>query len=72
MWLAQCVQCHHRDPEKVGPVGPAVKGASAALLEARVLRAGYPPGYTPKRTSRVMLPRPDLAGSVADLAAFLR
>ena len=72
VWLAQCVQCHHRDPEKVGPVGPAVKGASAALVEARVLRAGYPPGYTPKRDSRVMLARPDLAGSVADLASFLR
>jgi len=72
VWLGQCVSCHNRDPEKAGPVGPAVKGSPEALVDARVLRAGYPPGYTPKRDSRVMPARPDLAGSVADLAAFLR
>ncbi len=72
IWLAQCVTCHHPDPAKDGTVGPAVKGSSPALVEARVLRATYPDGYTPKRDSRVMPPRPDLARSVADLAAFLR
>ncbi len=72
VWLVQCVGCHHRDPEKDGPVGPAVKGSSEALVEARVLRGGYPPGYTPKRDSKVMPARPDLARSIADLAAFLR
>ena len=72
VWLVQCVSCHHRDPEKDGPVGPAVKGSSEVLVEARLLRGGYPPGYTPKRDSKVMPARPDLARSVADLAAFLR
>jgi mono/diheme cytochrome c family protein len=72
VWLGQCVACHNADPAVDGPVGPAVKGASRELLEARVVRGVYPPGYRPKRDSRVMPPRPDLAPNVADLAAFLR
>ena len=72
VWLGQCVACHNPDPSKDGPVGPAVKGASRELLEARMLRGEYPPGYTPKRNTNVMPPRPDLAPNIPDLAAYLR
>ena len=72
VWLAQCVACHNSDPARDGPLGPAVKGSSRELLEARVLRAEYPPGHTPKRDSRVMPARPDLKDSITDLAAYLR
>jgi mono/diheme cytochrome c family protein len=71
VWLGQCIACHNPDPTKDGPVGPAVKGSSRDLLEARVVRAEYPAGYTPKRPTKVMPPRPDLAPSVSDLAAYL-
>ncbi len=72
VWLGQCVACHHPDPAKDGTLGPAVKGASLALLEARVVRGEYPPGYKPKRPTKVMPPRPDLARSISDLAAYLQ
>ena len=72
VWLGQCIACHNPDPTKDGPIGPSVKGSSPALVEARVLRAEYPAGYTPKRPTKVMPPRPDLAASVPDLAAYLR
>ena len=72
VWLGQCVACHNPDPGKDGPLGPAVKGASPALLEARIVRGEYPPGYTPKRPSKVMPVRPDLAPSIPDLAAYLQ
>jgi hypothetical protein len=49
-----------------------VRGASRELLEARILRGAYPPGYTPKRPSAIMQPMPHLAGSLDDLAAFLK
>jgi mono/diheme cytochrome c family protein len=72
LWLGQCVACHNPDPAKDGTLGPAVKGSSPSLLEARVVRGEYPLGYTPKRPTKVMPPRPDLAPSVPDLAAYLQ
>jgi len=72
IWLGQCVACHNPDPSKDGPIGPAVKGASKELLDARVVHGSYPPGYKPKRETKVMPPRPDLVASIPDLAAYLR
>ena len=72
IYLAYCTACHNSDPAKNGPIGPAIKGSSRALLEVRVLRAGYPPGYTPKRATSLMPAQPDLAPKIPDLAAFLR
>jgi mono/diheme cytochrome c family protein len=72
IYVAQCTACHAMNPAQSGPLGPAVQGSSQALLEARLLRGGYPPGYTPKRDSRVMQPMPHLAESLPDLSAYLR
>ena len=72
VYLASCTACHANDPAKDGPLGPAVKGSSLELLEARLLRGSYPPGYTPKRPSAVMQPLPNLAPTLPDLAAYLR
>jgi mono/diheme cytochrome c family protein len=72
VYVANCTSCHATDPAQNGPLGPAVRGASRELLEARILRGAYPPGYTPKRPSAIMQPMPHLAGSLDDLAAFLK
>jgi mono/diheme cytochrome c family protein len=72
VYVAQCTSCHSSDPAQNGPLGPAVKGSTRELLEARLLRGTYPPGYTPKRPSAVMQPMPHLAGGLDDLAAYLR
>ena len=72
VFLAQCVTCHGSDPAQAGPIGPALKGTSRELLEAKVLRGTYPPGYAPKRTTKIMPPFPALAGEVEALAEYLR
>ena len=72
LYLSSCAACHSSDPSKDGPIGPAIKGSSQALIEARVLRATYPPGYTPKRKTSVMPAQPYLKSTLPDLAAFLR
>ena len=72
VYLSNCAACHHSDPSRDGPVGPAIKGSSQALIEARLLRATYPPGYTAKRKTSVMPAQPYLKSAVPDLAAFLR
>ena len=71
VYLSVCTACHNADPNRDGSVGPANAGASRALLEAKILRGEYPPGYTPKRPSAVMPRFENLAGSIDDLAAFL-
>ena len=72
VYLAECAACHNSDPTKDGSLGPAVKGASQGLLEAKLLRASYPPGYAPKRPTVLMPPMSKLAPKIPDLAAFLR
>lgn len=72
VYLSQCTSCHATDPATDGPVGPAVKGASRELLEARVVRGTYPSGYAPKRNTAVMQPMPQVAADISDLAAYLR
>jgi len=72
VFLAQCTVCHGSDPAQRGPMGPPIKGASRELLEARILRGSYPPGYTPKQNTSVMQPMPQAAPHIPDLAAYLR
>jgi mono/diheme cytochrome c family protein len=72
VYLERCISCHNSDPAKPGAVGPAIKGSTEALLEARVLRGTYPLGYEPKRPTKVMQPMPQLAGDLPTLAEYLR
>jgi mono/diheme cytochrome c family protein len=72
VYLAQCTACHNTDPSQPGPVGPAVKDASRELLEAKVVRGAYPPGYTPKRPTTLMPLQPQLATEIPALAEFLK
>ncbi|MEN8183151.1 MAG: cytochrome c [Myxococcota bacterium] len=71
VYLSICTACHNADPTREGSQGPPVAGASLELLEARVLRREYPPGYTPQRTSDLMPAFPQLADHLGDLHAFL-
>jgi mono/diheme cytochrome c family protein len=72
VYQAQCIACHSPDPAQAGPLGPPLRGASEALLRAKVLEGTYPPGYTPKRPTKVMQPMPHLASDIPALAGYLR
>ena len=72
VYMGTCIACHNIDPSVDGAVGPAVKGASRAVIESKIMRATYPDGYTPKRTTKVMPAQPQLESSIDDLAAFLK
>jgi mono/diheme cytochrome c family protein len=72
VYSSNCTACHNADPAKDGPLGPAIFGSSKELIEARVLRAEYPAGYTPKRKTKVMVALPQLKGDLDSLAAFLK
>ena len=68
---ATCAACHNMNPALDGAVGPAIKGSSKELIAARVMKAEYPAGYTPKRATHLMPAQPQMANSIDDLAAFL-
>lgn len=71
VYQANCIACHNSDPSKAGSVGPAIRGSSKELIEARILHAAYPPGYQPKRDTHLMPPLPHLAKDIEALARFL-
>ncbi len=71
-YFAYCTACHNADPAQPGAIGPPVKGASRELLQTKVLHGSYPPGYTPKRPTKVMVPIPAVAPDIAALAEYLR
>ena len=71
VYLTTCIACHNQDPSKNGDIGPTLTGSSLDLLRARLLDGSYPPGYKPKRVTRVMPPFPYLKDDVEALAAFL-
>ena len=66
-----CLVCHNADPNQAGVLGPAIAGANRELLEARLLRGEYPPGYTPQRTTQQMPRFEFLEPNLDDIAAFL-
>jgi mono/diheme cytochrome c family protein len=71
VYVANCIACHNNDPSKDGPIGPAIKGSPPELLESRVLRTDYPPGYKPKRNTQVMPTFPYLKSEIPYLVAYL-
>lgn len=71
VYATNCTACHAPLPTQDGSVGPAVAGASLALLEAKVLRNEYPAGYTPQRDTKVMVPLAHLEPELPALAAYL-
>ncbi len=71
VYAAHCLACHNVNPNLDGAVGPAVQGASLALLEARILKGTYPEGYKAKRTTAIMPPLPYLKDDIPALHAYL-
>ena len=71
VYTSQCTACHAFDPSQPGPVGPELKGSSRELIESKVLRGTYPPGYKPKRPTAIMPPQPQVANDLPALAAYL-
>jgi mono/diheme cytochrome c family protein len=67
-----CLACHNADPTQPGSQGPDIAGSPLELVRAKVLRNEYPPGYTPKRTTKNMAaPMALTDAQIEDLVAYL-
>jgi mono/diheme cytochrome c family protein len=71
IYSMQCTACHSGNPKVDGSIGPAIAGSSLELVEARVMRAEYPAGYQPKRTTKTMSALPHLKAEIPALQAYL-
>lgn len=71
VFQTNCTTCHNIDPRQPGPVGPAIAGSPLELLRYKVLHNEYPPGYKPQRTTKAMIPFPQLEGDLPAIAAYL-
>ena len=71
-YMNVCIACHNADPNRDGTLGPANAGASRELLEAKIIRGEYPPGYAPKRSSNAMPIFPHLEDEIDALHAYLQ
>ena len=70
-FIIHCSSCHGTDPTREGALGPAIHGSSLELLQARILRGEYPPGYVPKRATKIMQKLPITEPEIQALHAFL-
>lgn len=71
VYLSNCIACHNANPALDGSLGPAIKGSALELVRARVLRGEYPPGYTPKRQTKIMVKLPLMEADVEAVHAYL-
>lgn len=67
-----CIACHNPNPKLEGALGPAVHDATLELLEARILRAEYPAGYKPKRTTKQMGALPQYKNEIGAIYEYLQ
>src|SRR5690242_19492155 len=56
VYQSTCTACHNANPQLTGPLGPEIAKSPLDLIEARVMKAEYPPGYQPKRASHLIQP----------------
>ncbi len=71
-----CTQCHNKDPNKDGSVGPVMVDAPVEVMRSKVMTGKYPdqlpPGFVPKRKTRAMRPLPHLENEVSVIHAWVQ
>ncbi|MEK6627506.1 MAG: cytochrome c [Bdellovibrionota bacterium] len=72
IYTLNCIACHNADPSLEGTAGPAIRGASLDLLQAKILNATYPASHKPKRDTKLMPKMAHLEKEIPALSNFLR
>ncbi|MGZ3708220.1 MAG: c-type cytochrome [Bdellovibrionota bacterium] len=71
VYQTTCIACHNSDPHKPGAIGPEIWGSPKELVTARIMKAGYPEGYKPKRETHTMPAFPQLERDAEAIALYL-
>lgn len=75
-YISACIQCHNRDPNKKGSLGPELVDAPLELMKIKVATGRYPdvlpPGFVPKRSTKVMRKLPNSVKDVPNIHAWIQ
>lgn len=76
LYLSNCIQCHNKDPNMKGSLGPEMVDAPLSVMTSKVMTGVYPAvlpaGFTPKRTSKVMRKIPKLEKDIPAIFAWVQ
>ncbi len=75
LYMANCIQCHNRDPHLKGPLGPDLVGTPIEVMQVKVETGRYPEklpaGYVPKRKTKAMRKLPHVVKDVPSIYAWI-
>jgi mono/diheme cytochrome c family protein len=75
LYLANCISCHHKDPNQSGSLGPSQVHAPWPVFYVKVLTGRYPEnldGYSPQRKTKAMRKFTNLKDDIKHLYAWIQ
>lgn len=76
IYMSTCIQCHNRDPNLKGPIGPEVVDAPLDVFKVKVMTGKYPEklpaGFVPKRKTRAMRALPQFEKDIPSIHAYVQ
>jgi mono/diheme cytochrome c family protein len=76
LYLSNCIQCHNKDPNLKGSLGPEMIDAPLVVMTAKVMTGVYPAvlpaGFVPKRKSKAMRKIPRLQKDIPAIHAWVQ
>lgn len=76
LYMANCIACHNRDPNKKGGVGPELVDAPLSVMTSKVMTGEYPTslpaGFVPKRKTHAMRKIPKLQKDIPVIHAWVQ
>ncbi len=76
LYLANCIQCHNKDPNLKGSLGPEMIDAPLSVMTSKVMTGLYPAplpaGFVPKRKTKAMRKIPKLQNDIPAIYAWVQ
>ncbi len=76
IWMSTCTQCHNKDPNIKGSVGPETVDAPLEVMYAKVMTGRYPDplpeGFVPKRNTKAMRKLPQYEKEIPKIWAYVQ
>ncbi len=76
LYLSNCISCHNKDPNTKGAIGPEIVDAPIEVMTSKILTGVYPdplpPGFVPKRKTKLMRKIPQLKNDIPAIFAWVQ